>query len=98
MKRFIFILFLMPFVSNAQESLSLQDCYNLVNTNYPIAKQVNLLQQKSDIEVNIINKGKLPKIELNAQATYQNQVPSVPSQLFPAINKDQYKGTLDFNQ
>src|SRR6478752_840271 len=98
MKRIIFILFLIPIVSLAQQSLSLQDCYNLVNKNYPIAKQVNLLQQKSDVEVDIINKGKLPKIELNAQATYQNQVTQVPGQLIPPLNKDQYRASLDFNQ
>ncbi len=46
MSRFIFILFLIPLLSNAQQSLTLQDAYNLVNKNYPIAKQVGLLQQK----------------------------------------------------
>jgi len=98
MKRFIFILILMPILSHAQQTLSLDDCYNLVNKNYPIAKQVNLLQQKSDIQVDVNNKNKLPKIELNAQATLQNQVPSLPGQVFPTINKDQYKGSLDVNQ
>jgi predicted RNA binding protein with dsRBD fold (UPF0201 family) len=42
------------------------------NTNYPIARQTDLLQQKSVLEKAI--NAKLPKIDLNAQATYQSDV------------------------
>src|SRR5690348_7816794 len=98
MNRFLFIIFLISVVSNAQESLTLQDSYDLVNKNYPIAKEVNLLQKKSDFDIQAINTGKLPKIEFNGQATYQNQVTQVPGQLIPPLNKDQYRISLDFNQ
>jgi outer membrane protein TolC len=56
------------------------------------------LQQKSDYEVNALQTGKLPKIDLNAQGTYQNQVTTIPNPFLEPLNKDQYKATLDVNQ
>ena len=93
----LFIIFIFQF-SNAQQKITLEDCYALANKNYPLAKQTQLLQEKSGLEIDVLNKGKLPKIDLNAQATYQNQVTEVPSQLIEPINKDQYRATLDINQ
>ncbi|MNF36402.1 Outer membrane efflux protein [compost metagenome] len=93
----LFIIFIFQF-SNAQQKITLEDCYALANKNYPLAKQTQLLQEKSSLDIDVLNKGKLPKIDLNAQATYQNQVTVVPSPLVDPINKDQYRATLDVNQ
>lgn len=93
----LFIILLFQF-SNAQQKITLEDCYALANKNYPLAKQTQLLQEKSSLEIDALNTGKLPKIDLNAQATYQNQVTEVPSPLVDPINKDQYRATLDVNQ
>jgi len=99
MRRIVFATFLLvAFYSNAQQSLTLEDCYALANKNYPIAKQIGLLQQKSDYEVNALQTGKLPKVNLNAQGTYQNQVTTIPNPLLEPLNKDQYRATLDVNQ
>jgi outer membrane protein TolC len=99
MKRILLTLFLVvAFYANGQETLSLESCYSLVAKNYPTAKQVDLLQQKSDFEITALNTGKLPKMDLNAQATYQNQVTKFPSAAIDPMNKDQYKATLDVNQ
>lgn len=103
MKKIILILFFaFPIFTEAQTTLSLEDCYALANTNYPLAKQNALLQQKSDLETEALNTGKLPKIDLNAQATYQSAVTQLPIAL-PNVtinppNKDQYKATVDFSQ
>lgn len=101
MKNYIKIAFLLVVtISNAQQTLSLENCYDLVNKNYPIAKQTELLQQKSAFEIDALNKGKLPKIDLNAQATYQSDVTGFPIKLpnVVPLNKDQYRATLDVNQ
>ena len=99
MKRILISSFLcLGFFSNAQQSLTLEDCYALANKNYPIAKQKELLQQKSDLEVDALNTAKLPKIDLIAQASYQNQVTSVPLQTIEPVNNDQYRANLDVNQ
>lgn len=91
-------LFMLPVLSNAQQTLSLEDCYTLVKKNYPTAKQTDLLQKKSTFEIDALNKGKLPKIDLIAQTTYQNQVTSVPLQTIDPVNKDQYRANIDVNQ
>ncbi|MFI0491025.1 TolC family protein [Flavobacterium sp.] len=103
MKNILKIAFLLVVtISNAQQTLSLDNCYDLVNKNYPLAKQTELLQQKSAFEIDVLNKGKLPKIDLNAQGTYQSAVTELPIHLpnltVNPLNKDQYRATLDVNQ
>ncbi len=101
MKRFIYILivlFAIPIFG--QQKITLNECYNLAEKNYPLAKQTNLLQQKSTFEIDALNKAKLPKIDVNAQATYQSDVIGLPMTLpgVEGLNKDQYRATLDVNQ
>lgn len=98
----LLFLLLLPLLSIGQQTLSLEECYALSNKNYPIARQTNLLHQKSALEIEALNKAKLPKIDLNAQATYQSDVTALPISL-PNVtvnppNKDQYRATLDVNQ
>jgi hypothetical protein len=65
-----------------------------------MAKQTALLQQKSVYEVAALTKGKLPKIDMNAQATDQSEVIGFPiaRPCVTTLNKDQYRATLDDNQ
>ncbi len=99
---FILFLFIAPFLALAQQKLSLEDCYDLANKNYPLAKQNNLLSQKKNLELQTLSKDYLPKIDLNAQATYQSDVTQVPVKIpnstIEPLNKDQYRATLDVNQ
>ncbi|MGV1012406.1 MAG: TolC family protein [Flavobacterium sp.] len=96
------LLVLLSLVVNAQQKLTLEDCYALANKNYPIAKQAELLQQKNTYEIDALKKGKLPKIDLNAQVTYQSEVTElpikIPNVVVTPLNKDQYRATLDVNQ
>ena len=96
------LLVLLSLVVNAQQKLTLEDCYALANKNYPIAKQAELLQQKNTYDIEALKKGKLPKIDLNAQATYQSEVTElpikIPNVVVTPLNKDQYRATLDVNQ
>jgi outer membrane protein TolC len=99
MRRILITSFLLAtFYSNAQQSLTLSDCYALANKNYPIAKQIGLLQKKSDYEVDALQTGKLPKIDLVAQGSYQNQVTTIPNPVLEPLNKDQYRANFDVNQ
>ena len=96
----LLILFFFAFNATAQKTLTLQECYDLVDKNYPLVKQVGLLDQKSTYEIDALNTAKLPKIDLNAQATYQSDVIGLPAALpgVNSLNKDQYRATLDVNQ
>ena len=95
----LFLIFIIQF-SYSQQKITLEDCYALANKNYPLAKQTELLQQKSNYEIEALHKGKLPKIDANAQATYQSDVTSLPIAMpnVTPLNKDQYRATLDVNQ
>jgi outer membrane protein TolC len=98
----LLLLVLVPFISLAQQKISLEDCYDLANNNYPLAKQNKLLSQKISLEKQNLAKDYLPKIDLNAQATYQSDVTEVPIKIpnstINPLNKDQYRATLDINQ
>jgi len=91
-----------PLLLSAQQVLTLEECYGLAERNYPLARQTDLLEERSKSEVNIINKEKLPQLNLNAQATYQSDVIQFPIQM-PGVtveppNNDQYRASLDVNQ
>lgn len=103
MKKFSLIFtFLLSFAVNAQQSLTLEECYSMADTNYPIARQTQLLKNRNDLEISVLEKEKLPKIGINAQATYQSEVVTFPFELpnssIEPLNKDQYRATLDVNQ
>lgn len=103
MKRFLFIIFsTLPLLVSAQRVLTLEESYDLAEKNYPLAKQTDLLAEKSKTEVRIIEKARLPQLNLNAQATYQSDVIEFPMDLpntnIEPPNKDQYRATLDANQ
>ncbi len=98
----ILILLLLAFSMKAQQILTLEECYNLANENYPLARQHDLLKNRTDLEISVLEKGRLPKVDLNAQATYQSEVLEFPFQLpnstIDPLNRDQYRATLDVNQ
>ncbi|MGB5555429.1 MAG: TolC family protein, partial [Flavobacteriaceae bacterium] len=103
MNRLFFILiFIMPFMVAAQEKLTLNECFDWVTINYPLAKQSGLLENQAQLDIEALHKGKLPQLDINAQATYQSDVTSLPIQLPNVVieppNKDQYRATVDVNQ
>ncbi len=103
MQRVLILLVLVfPFLTSAQQVITLDECFDLVTENYPLAKQSLLLGDQSRLDIEAINKGKLPQLDVNAQATYQSDVVSLPIQIPNATieppNKDQYRATLDITQ
>ena len=86
----------------SQETLTLENCYILLNKNYPLAKQTDLLLKQHKLDLAVISTKKLPKLELGAQTTYQSDVTQMPIEIpnttVEAPNKDQYKATLSVNQ
>jgi outer membrane protein TolC len=101
MKKIVFILIVtISFSAIAQKNVTLNDCYQLVETNYPLIKQHQLLENRHQIDAEIISNSKLPQFNLDAQATYQSDVIELPvamSSIEPQ-NKDQYRATFSINQ
>ena len=98
----LFIILLSVLSINAQEKLNLEECYELVNKNYPLAKQNDLLSKQNDLDLEVINTAKLPKLDLSAQATYQSDITelpiAIPNIAIESPNNDQYKATVSVNQ
>ena len=101
MKKVVFILIVTISLSAfAQQKVTLNDCYNLVEINYPLVKQHQLLAQQNQIDKKIITNSKLPQFNIDAQATYQSDVVEVPipNSNIESLNKDQYRATFSVNQ
>ena len=92
MKNLSIIIFflLISSAAKAQETLSLEECYSLASSSYPIARQTGLLQNRSDLEIVVAEKGRLPRVDLNAQASYQSEVIEfpLPNSAIAPLNKD----------
>lgn len=101
MKKIVFILIVtISFSAFAQKNVTLNDCYQLVETNYPLVKQHQLLENQHQIDTEIISNSKLPQFNIDAQVTYQSdviQLPAAMSSIEPQ-NKDQYRATFSINQ
>ncbi|OYX28155.1 MAG: transporter [Flavobacteriales bacterium 32-35-8] len=101
MKQLTFILIIViTFPGIAQQSITLEQCYELVAKNYPLAKQSQLLEAQNKLDADVIATSKLPQFSLDAQATYQSDVIEVPipNSTIEPLNKDQYRATLSVNQ
>ncbi|NCO64616.1 MAG: TolC family protein [Flavobacteriales bacterium] len=84
----------------AQEQLSLNQCYQWLDKNYPMVKQRELFEKQNSIDSQIITNKTLPQLNLEAQATYQSEVTQVPipNTGIDPLNKDQYRATATLNQ
>src|ERR1700742_3539713 len=81
----------------AQGRLTLEQCYHLAESNYPLTRQRALIQKTRDYNIANIAKGIYPQLDVDGQATYQSEVTSLslpPSTGIPlniTLPKDQYK-------
>lgn len=86
----------------AQDTLTLSQCYDLLDRTYPLVRQKQLFARSAEFSKDALQKNYLPQVSLNAQATYQSDVPHVPFSPpgadIPLPNKDQYRATVDLNQ
>jgi outer membrane protein TolC len=88
---------------SAQQTLTLEQCYELARQNYPLIKQKELYAMSKDFSIANAHSGYMPQVAIYGQATYQSDVTKVTidNPLFPKINplsKDQYKVYAEVNQ
>jgi outer membrane protein TolC len=86
----------------AQKAVTLDDCLVAAMKNQPLSGQNEIYKESSSLQQKNIDNAKLPQLNLNGQATYQNEVIklpfSVPGISAPVVPKAQYKLSLDANQ
>jgi outer membrane protein TolC len=96
----------MFFSGMGQQPLTLEQCYKLAETNYPLGGQLPLMSESSSLKMANHGKNYLPQINVNGSVSYQSDVTKVdielpkglPSLAMPTLSKDWYKLTLDVNQ
>ncbi len=109
MKTIIFSILLYLFASYsliAQESITLETCYQSAIQNYPLTRQKELLPLSNELRLKNLNKNYLPEMMINGQAHYQSDVTKTPFQNasipgiepIPTVANDWYKISLDVNQ
>ncbi len=94
----ILIILFSNLIAFSQQSLSLEECYQLVKANYPLAKQNELFEKQNELDLEIINTGKLPQIDLSAYVTYQSDVVTLLDPTLEPLNKDHYRALITVNQ
>ena len=104
--RYLFLLLLSWGATAAAQTL--EECQQAAERNYPLIRQYDLIRQTADLTVANIQRGWLPQISASAQATYQSDVTSWPSEMRALMNqmgvdlkglrKDQYRVGIDVQQ
>lgn len=100
-------LLFMPILTWAQ-TMTLEGCQESARENYPLIKKYDLINKTTSYTVDNINKEWLPQINAQVQATYQNNVVTLPDALktmlesqnynVKGLNKTQYRIGVDVNQ
>ena len=92
------LLALAPAAAFTQPTLTLDDCYRLAESNYPLTRERDLISSTRDYNIANIAKGVYPQLTVNGTATYQSAVTniSIPpingiNIKIPTVPKDQYK-------
>lgn len=98
--KYIFLLFIG--LINAQETITIEQCYQWSRENYPLIKKQELIKKAEQYTTENALKGWLPQVNITAQATYQNDVTQFPLKLpnmnVEPLSKDQYKVFADVSQ
>lgn len=89
--------------SAAQETvLTLEECRQAAVAHSPLTVRTELAGQKRQAKDRAASSALIPQLEINAQGSYQNEVPKFPGGLpLPIaidLPRDQYRATVDLNQ
>ena len=105
MKKLFLVLTMLPMLAQGQ---TLDDCQQAAEKNYPLIQQYGLIEKTTQLTVSNIQKGWLPQVSAQAQATYQSDVTAWPSEMkammsgmgidMRGLTKDQYRVGIDVQQ
>lgn len=83
--------------ASTQEALSLSQCFQMMENNHPLARQSGLQGALSEARQDQLNRNYWPRLEVQGQATWQNEVTrvdipiSIPGFETPTAPQDQYR-------
>lgn len=107
--RYLIILSMLmsPFCISAQRYITIEECYEMSRLNYPEIERYSLIDKSKDYSISNVQKSWLPQLSVNAKASYQSDVTTIPLNVlsevipiidFPAISKDQYMVQAEVTQ
>ena len=107
MKKKILILAVAAVCMTAQGQ-TLEECWRAAEQNYPLIRQYDLIEKSKLLTLANIQKGWLPQVSAQAQATYQSDVTAWPDEMktmmtgmgidMKGLKKDQYRIAVDVQQ
>ncbi|MEX1239721.1 MAG: TolC family protein [Cyclobacteriaceae bacterium] len=87
-------IFLFSFASvRGQDTITVEECYERAEANYPLVAQRSLIEKTRGYTVENALKGYLPQLTIGGQATYQSDVTQIPVEMpgVEPLSKDQYR-------
>jgi outer membrane protein TolC len=94
--------FIISFGCTAFAQLSIDDCQTKARENYPLIRKYDLIKQSKEYNLDNASKACLPQFQLNAKATYQSEVTSIPLSIpgieIPGLKKEQYQAVVEASQ
>jgi len=93
-KLFVALLVSIPILVSAQENLSLETCYELAIAHHPLGEKQALLSDIHQRELDNLQSGRLPDLNLFAVAGVQSETVEFPSDnpVFPKLDLPLYRG------
>ena len=83
------------------DSITLKYCYQQAEEYYPTAKNMELQDRITELNIRIANTGYYPQVSVNGRVSYQSEVTEFGIQGgggSPAVSKDQYEASIQVNQ
>lgn len=95
----LFFVLLVPCVS---AQVTLEQCYDSARANYPLIRQLDLLERTRQFSIENIKRAFLPQLTLSARASWQSDVTKLPLEI-PGLDidwmeQDQYQLVLELKQ
>lgn len=88
--------------SQALAQLTLAECREKAQANYPLIRQYHLLELSEQYDLENAAKGNLPQVSVSGKASYQSSVTqlpfSLPNMAFKGLPKDQYNVVAEVRQ
>lgn len=105
MKKIVIALLMLPMSALGQ---TLDECQQAAEKNYPLIQQYGLIEKTTRLTIVNIQKGWLPQVSAQAQATYQSDVTAWPNEMktmmsgmgidMQGLTKDQHRVGIDVQQ
>ncbi len=102
-RSFLFLVILFLSVIGAKSQIiTLNECQDMARENYPAISRFSIIEQSKNYTLDNANKAYLPQFSLEAKATYQSDVITIPLDMpgleIPVPDKDQYQIVAQANQ